>query len=64
MGLSKIFDNSVVAMVLDLWHHWCTSIADSIKALKILWSMADIIENLAEYGRQCLPRTTKFSMTL
>ena len=40
-GLSKTFDNSVVAMVTDLLRHWCGSMADSIKSLKISLSMAD-----------------------
>ena len=31
-GLSKTFDNSVVAMVTDLWRHWCRSMADSMKS--------------------------------
>ena len=40
-GHSKTFDSSIVAMVTYLWHHWCRSMADSIKSLKILWSMVE-----------------------
>ena len=41
-GLSKTFGNSKAAMVTDLWCHWCRSMADSVKSLKIWWSMAEI----------------------
>ena len=40
-GLSKTFDYSVVSMVTNLWRHWCRRTADSIKSLKMWWSMAD-----------------------
>ena len=34
-GLSKTVDNSLVAMVADLWRHWCRTMTDTIKSLKI-----------------------------
>ena len=43
-GFNKTFDNSVVAMVTDLWRHWCRSMADSI-----------VIENLVEHGSHAPP---------
>ena len=39
-GLSKTFDNSVVAMVTDLCRHWYRGMADSIMSLKNWWRMA------------------------
>ena len=48
-GLSKTFDNSVVAMVTDQWHHWCRSMVDSI-----------VITNLEGHGHA----PPNFSMTL
>ena len=40
MTFCKTFDNSAVAIVTDLWHHWCWSMAESIKSLKLWWRMA------------------------
>ena len=51
--ISKAFDNTVVAMVTDIWRHLCRTMADS-----------KVIANLRENGRQRLPCSTKFSMTL
>ena len=38
-GLSKTFDNFVVAMVKNLWCHWCRNMAGRIKSLKLWWSL-------------------------
>ena len=37
-GLCKTFANFVVAMVIDLWCHRCTSMADRIKSFKAFFS--------------------------
>ena len=42
-GLSKTFDNSVVAMVIDLLRQWCRIMVGSNEPLKIWWRMADSV---------------------
>ena len=57
-GVSKTFDESVVAMVTDIWCHWCRSMADSIKSLEIWWSMTDV------FSGSWQTNSVEFSMTL